>query len=218
MVDDKLWLNSRLNTQWASQSSLQHNPSIIIGYLLEVFFRLCILHFCLQLVLETWAKASLTHSLWIHDPNHTHSIASFQGSRLSDQQMLCLTKNFLPIWKWWPHKGRGVVAPPICAKNVRNGPSGADQGWSTFQPRQLPYARLVLNIPAYQPLSHLNRLHQLITCCKSQATQKASLVVKGLKATSADYTVCTLNTSDITWSQLSWPSWYTCYENHIRLV
>ena len=71
-------------------------------------------HFFLELALETWAKASLTHSLWVHDPNHIHSLASFQWSGLSDQWTLHLTKNCLHIWlKWYPYKGRGVVSAPF---------------------------------------------------------------------------------------------------------
>ena len=34
-------------------------------------------HFCQELALETWAKDSLTQSLWIHHSNHTHLLASF---------------------------------------------------------------------------------------------------------------------------------------------
>ena len=89
----------------------------------------------------------------------THSLANFQWSWLSDQRMLehslvgepwpseshdhfqickqflvrqiCLTKNCLQIWKWWPYKGRGVISVPICAKKVRNSPPSANQGCST---------------------------------------------------------------------------------------
>ena len=46
----------------------------------------------LELALETWANTSLTQSLWVHDPNHTHSLVSFQWSGLSDQRVLHLTE------------------------------------------------------------------------------------------------------------------------------
>ena len=49
--------------------------------------------------LETWAKASLTPSLMVHDSNHTHSLASFQWSGLSDQRALQLTETCLQIQK-----------------------------------------------------------------------------------------------------------------------
>ena len=70
--------------------------------------------FCLELALESWAKASLTQSLWVHDPNHTHSLASFQWSGLSDQRALHLIECCLQVQKWCPYKGRGVVPEPIC--------------------------------------------------------------------------------------------------------
>ena len=117
-------------------------------------------HFCFELALETWAKASLTQSLWLHDPNHTHSLASFQRSRLSNQRVLHLTEYCLQVQKWCPYKGRGVYPEPVCANMVRNGPASADQGFSTAsqcschvhgtpsrprlfysQPMQLPCAR-----------------------------------------------------------------------------
>ena len=108
-----------------------------IGYLLEVFFRLWIpflgpyFYFCLELVLKTWAKASLTLSSWVDDPNHTHSLASFQCSGLSDKCKLHLTECCLQVQKWCPYKGKGVVPELVCANKVRNGPPSANQGFST---------------------------------------------------------------------------------------
>ena len=67
-------------------------------------------YFCLKLTLETWANTSLTQSLWVHDLNHTHSLASFQWSGLSTQRTLKMTENCLNIQKW------------CCANKVRNGP------------------------------------------------------------------------------------------------
>ena len=64
-------------------------------------------------------------------PNHTHSLASFQWSELSDQRALHLTECCLQVQKWCPYKGRGVIPEPVCASKVRNGPAGADQGFST---------------------------------------------------------------------------------------
>ena len=49
-------------------------------------------HFRLELALQTWAKAYLTHSLGVYDHNHTWPSASFQWSGLSDQWMLLLTE------------------------------------------------------------------------------------------------------------------------------
>ena len=73
-------------------------------------------HFCLEPAMETWAKASLTPSLRVHDPNHTHSLVNFQWSGLSDQWALQLTESCLQIQKWCPYKARGVVPKPICAR------------------------------------------------------------------------------------------------------
>ena len=75
-------------------------------------------HFCLEPAMETWAKAFLTPSLRVHDPNHTHSLASFQWAGLSDQRVLQLTESCLQIQKWCPYKARGVVPEPVCANTV----------------------------------------------------------------------------------------------------
>ena len=104
-----------------------------VGYLLGVYgyFFGPYLDFCLELALETWAKASLTQSLWVHDPNHSHLLASFQWSGLSDQRTLHWTECCLQVQKWCPYKGREVVPEPVCANKVRNGPPSANQGFST---------------------------------------------------------------------------------------
>ena len=68
--------------------------------------------------METSAKASLTPSLRVCDPNHTHSLVSFQWSGLSDQRALQLTESCLQIQKWCPYKARGVVPEPVCANKV----------------------------------------------------------------------------------------------------
>ena len=108
------------------------NSLTTVGYLLGVFFTFFgpYLRFCLEQAQKTWAKASLTQSLWVHDPNHTDSLASFQWSGLSDQQAIQLTESCLQIEKWCPYTGRGVVPEPVCANMVRNGPASADQGSS----------------------------------------------------------------------------------------
>ena len=62
-------------------------------------------HFCLELAF-----------FWVHNLNHTHSLASFRWSVLSRQQMLLLTENCL--------SGEAVS----CTNKVRNGPSNAKQG------------------------------------------------------------------------------------------
>ena len=82
-------------------------------------------YFCLEPALETRAKASLTSSLRVHDPNHTHSLASFQWSGLSDQRVLQLTESCLQIQKWCLYKVRGVVPEPVCANRARNDPATA---------------------------------------------------------------------------------------------
>ena len=69
-------------------------------------------------------------SLRVHNPNHTHSLASFQWSGLSDQQALQLTESCLQMQKWCSYKARGVVSEPICGNKARNGPATANQGSS----------------------------------------------------------------------------------------
>ena len=95
---------------------------------MDTFFGLYF-HFCLEPALEIWAKASLTPSFRVHNPNHTHSLASFQWSGLSDQRALQLTENSLLFQKWCPYKARGVVPEPVCP-NKRNGPATANHGSS----------------------------------------------------------------------------------------
>ena len=96
---------------------------------MDTFFGPCF-HFCSEPALEPWAKASLTPSFRVHDPNHTHSPASFQWSGLSDKRALQLTESCLQIHKWCSYKARGVVPEPVCANKARNGPATADQGSS----------------------------------------------------------------------------------------
>ena len=74
-----------------------------------------------------------TYSLWVHDLNHTHSLASFQWSGLFDQQTLHLTENCLQIQKWCPYTTRGEewFLHSFVIKTVRNNPASANQGCST---------------------------------------------------------------------------------------
>ena len=132
------------------------NSLTTVGYLLSLFqamdtFFGPYFHF-LEPAMETWAKASLTPSLRVHDPNHTHSLASFQWSGFSDQRALQLTESCLQIQKWCPYKVRGVVPEPVCANKARNGPAIADQGSSlasqgwTHPPPPTPPFLLVQNL------------------------------------------------------------------------
>ena len=88
-------------------------------------------HFCLELALETRVKALMTHSLWVLDFGHTHSLASVQLSGPSNQRMLLQTKSCLKCQKWSPYKVKGVFSTPICARKQTNGLPGMDQGFST---------------------------------------------------------------------------------------
>ena len=82
-------------------------------------------HFCFELALETWAKAALTQSFWVHDPNHTHY----------------KSRNGAPT--------KGGVPETVCANKVRNGPASADQSFSTAS-QGFPMLK-----PTHLPLSHL---------------------------------------------------------------
>ena len=54
----------------------QFNPARRYLRVLELTFLGPYFFFCLELALETWVKALLTHSLWVYDLGHTHSLAS----------------------------------------------------------------------------------------------------------------------------------------------
>jgi len=82
-------------------------------------------HLCLDPALETWTKASLTPSLRVHEPNHTHSLVSFQWERSSWLKGAYRFRNGAPSYK-----ARGVVPDPVCANKARNGPATANQGSS----------------------------------------------------------------------------------------
>ena len=88
-------------------------------------------HFCLELALETRVKALLTHSLWVHNIGHTHSLASIQESGLSDQRTLLQTKSCLKCQRWSPYKVKEAFSTPICARKQTNGSPSIDQGFST---------------------------------------------------------------------------------------
>ena len=89
LSSSSLALNSQLSANRSLQSSFYTreviNSLTTVGYLLSslgcgyVFGPYFDFYF--ELALETWAKASLTQSLWVHDPNHTHSLASIQAVR-----------------------------------------------------------------------------------------------------------------------------------------
>ena len=97
VLEKGLWLNSSLAGQLLLNFTLQiltllptlnsNYHMLFTGSLflaMDTFFGLYF-HFCLEPALENWAKAFLMPSLRVHDPNQTHSLASFQWSRLSDQ-------------------------------------------------------------------------------------------------------------------------------------
>ena len=106
-------------------------------------------HFCFKLALETWAKAPLTQSLcWVHDPNHTQSLASFQWS---DQRVLHLTECCLQVQNDVPTRGGEWLLSLFVPK------------WSSqcrprlfySQLRQLSCARHPMLKPTHLPLSPL---------------------------------------------------------------
>ena len=114
------------------------------------------LYFCLELALETWAKASMMQCVQVHDIEYTHSLVGFQcQSGLSNQPTLLLTKIWLATvlhQKYWLYKGRVVVSTPVCANMVRSDPVYS-------QPRQLPCAWHVLACLQYArtspPIPHV---------------------------------------------------------------
>ena len=92
------------------------------------------------------SQSSLRQSLQVHELHHTHLLAGFQRSGLSEWWALLLTKNCLRY-----HKGRGVVSTAICANKVRSGSASANQKLFYSQPRQPPCAWHVLNMATHLP-------------------------------------------------------------------
>ena len=143
-------------------------------------------HFYLELALETWVKASLTHSLGVHDLNHTHSLANFYWSGLSDHERsswLKLPRNDPP------YKGRGVVSMPICANEGRNGLASANHGCSTAsQGSHHVRGMSWISHPPPPYLTFFASASFKMDCAswqhaaKVRRRQKASWVVKVLKA------------------------------------
>ena len=70
------------------------------GYLLWILFPLL-----LGASTGILSQRFLIHSLWVHDLDHTRSLASFQWSGLSDHWMLLLTENCLQFQRWYPKRG-----------------------------------------------------------------------------------------------------------------
>ena len=69
-------------------------------------------HFHFELALETWAKASLTQSLWVHDPNHTNSLVSFQWWNGWDPARIWTWVFWMPVrWSYQlTHWSSGIEA------------------------------------------------------------------------------------------------------------
>ena len=77
----------------------------LAGYLLEVFFRI-LLQSIFPLLLGD-SNGNLSQIFHVHDPNHTHSLVSFQWSVLFEQWTLRLTENCLQIQKCMGAPTRG---------------------------------------------------------------------------------------------------------------
>ena len=63
------------------------------------------------------------HSLRVNNLNHTHSLASFPWSGLSDQRAFLLTENCVQYQKWYPYKEWFwrpfvLIVQPVLAKAV----------------------------------------------------------------------------------------------------
>ena len=100
------------------------NSLTTVGYLLVVFFRIwipslvCISTSAWSYVpLETWAKASLTFLLWVHQLRPLISelsmVRALQPANSPPDWTLPTDLVMVPLYK-----GRGVVSAPICTKKV----------------------------------------------------------------------------------------------------
>ena len=112
---------------------------------MDTFFLLwSVFHFCLELALETLAKVSLTHFLWVHDPLISE-LYPLWPLNAPPHQKLPTHLGMVPL------QGERSGSTPIWVNNMRNGPASADQGYSTARQG----SQDLLNMPAHLPLSHL---------------------------------------------------------------
>ena len=107
-----------------------------------------------ELALETRAKGSSLNCSRVHDLNHTHSLASFQWSVLSD---LHLTENCLQCLKWSPYTKaeEGTKAEGFFL--IYEGelwPSKCRPKHFYSYPRQPQYTQHFVTMLAHLPLSH----------------------------------------------------------------
>ena len=121
-------------------------------------------YFCLKLALEIWAKASLEHSLEVHDLKKTD----------------CTSRNGAPTWGRYSFYAFVLTSlemiQPVPTKTIPPSAKAASHQIHSFflnMPAHLLYPNFFANA---KPI----RLHQLITCTQIRQHQKASSVVKWL--------------------------------------
>ena len=113
--------------------------------------------FCFELAWENWAKSFLSHSVCGHDLDHTHSLARFRWSGLTNQQTLnCMPEMVVPTMgenseKWFFYA-------QLYTSKERNGSVSANQAmlWLCW-----------LISPSFLLLQQ-NKLCQLIICRRFQ--------------------------------------------------
>ena len=141
-------------------------------FLLRIFLQ------CLELALETWVKALLIHSMWVHDLSHTHSLASFQWSNAPSYWKLPTGPEVVPL-----QGERTVVSTPICANKMRNGSEIADWGCLTASQGSCCMSWLCLPTFPYPTFSKpMLKMSFVLTdnVIKVRWRQKASLVLEAV--------------------------------------
>jgi len=68
--------------------------------------------FCFELAWENWAKSFLSHSVWGHDLDHTHSFARFRWSGLTNQQTLNCMPEMVSLQ--WERTQKSGFSTPNC--------------------------------------------------------------------------------------------------------
>ena len=149
-------LTSQLDTVMIEEPSV--NSLTTVGYLLGVFFRLWISFLVListsassYIALETWATASLTQSLWVHDPliSELSMVRALWPASAPPDWMLPTSPEMVPL------QGEGSGSWACLCQQGEKWSSQCRPRLFYSKPRQLPCTRHPMLKPAHLPLSHL---------------------------------------------------------------
>jgi len=113
---------------WDTASHELYSIHVEVRFSLWIPLRCCIsTSVCLDLTLETWAKATVSHYVQTHDSNHTCSLAIVKAL---NQWMPVQTENCPQCQEWRFYKVRVVFLKLLCVKRKRNGLPSDNRGFS----------------------------------------------------------------------------------------